>query len=151
LYQLSGADFHDVTTGNSGYAASPGYDLVTGRGSPLVNLVVDDLAAAVLSGPIVGSFAAVPASVTAGSLVTFTASNVAEAGGAISGVSFYRESNGVASLQTGADTFVGAGTQSGSDWTLTIDTTGMAAGNYLYYAVATDAVNQSGNPYAATL
>src|SRR5262249_19457138 len=79
LYQLSNADFHDVTTGNSGYAASPGYDLVTGRGSPIVNLVVNDLAAAVPSGPIIGSFAAAPASVTAGSLVTLTASNVAEA------------------------------------------------------------------------
>jgi hypothetical protein len=29
-----GADFHDVTTGNNGFAAGPGYDLVTGIGTP---------------------------------------------------------------------------------------------------------------------
>jgi subtilase family serine protease len=28
-------DFHDVTTGNNGFAAGPGYDLVTGIGTPI--------------------------------------------------------------------------------------------------------------------
>ena len=47
LYGLSSADFHDITTGGStgspNYSAGPGYDLVTGRGSPIANLVVRDL------------------------------------------------------------------------------------------------------------
>ncbi len=52
LYQLYtdkttyAADFHDITVGNSGmYSAGPGYDLVTGIGSPIVNHLVPDLVA----------------------------------------------------------------------------------------------------------
>lgn len=37
--------FHDVTTGNNGYAAKPGYDYVTGNGSPVANMVVAGLVA----------------------------------------------------------------------------------------------------------
>jgi subtilase family serine protease len=44
LYQLPASDFHDVTSGsNGGYAAGSGYDLVTGRGSPVANLIVSAL------------------------------------------------------------------------------------------------------------
>ncbi len=34
-YKQNSADFHDITTGSNGYAAGPGYDLVTGLGSPV--------------------------------------------------------------------------------------------------------------------
>jgi subtilase family serine protease len=44
LYGLPG-DFHDIISGSNGYSAGPGYDLVTGLGSPKANLVVQDLAA----------------------------------------------------------------------------------------------------------
>ena len=37
------ADFHDITTGNNGFAAGPGYNLVTGIGSPIANNLVPDL------------------------------------------------------------------------------------------------------------
>lgn len=43
LYQLDQSTpsaFHDVTTGNNGHAAGTGYDLVTGLGSPVVNVLV---------------------------------------------------------------------------------------------------------------
>jgi fibronectin-binding autotransporter adhesin len=49
LYSLTG-DFHDITSGNidpsgnSLYSAGPGYDLATGIGSPIANLLVPDLA-----------------------------------------------------------------------------------------------------------
>jgi hypothetical protein len=47
LYAMSAADFHDITSGTSSgapqYSARPGYDLVTGRGSPNANLVINDL------------------------------------------------------------------------------------------------------------
>lgn len=37
--------FHDITYGNNGYAAQPGYDDVTGNGSPVANMVVAGLVA----------------------------------------------------------------------------------------------------------
>ena len=47
LYGLSSADFHDVTTGGStgspAYSATAGYDLVTGRGSPVAGRLIVDL------------------------------------------------------------------------------------------------------------
>jgi hypothetical protein len=45
LYSLPESDFHDITTGGNGtYNATPGYDLVTGRGTPIANLLVPALA-----------------------------------------------------------------------------------------------------------
>ena len=47
IYALNAGDFHDVTTGGSTgspkYTAAAGYDLVTGRGTPVANLVIADL------------------------------------------------------------------------------------------------------------
>ncbi len=43
LYKDQG-DFYDVTSGNNGAAAGTGYDLVTGLGSPIANLLVPALA-----------------------------------------------------------------------------------------------------------
>ena len=45
VYSLASTDFHDVTTGSNGYSAGAGYDAVTGRGSPVANLVIRDLVA----------------------------------------------------------------------------------------------------------
>ena len=49
LYSLAAADFHDITSGRSSgapaYLATTGYDLVTGRGSPVANLLAADLVA----------------------------------------------------------------------------------------------------------
>jgi hypothetical protein len=153
LYTLPSADFHDITTGNNGYAAAAGYDLVTGRGSPVVNKLVADIAGTSgASGPVIGSFTVSPSSVTAGTPVTLTATGVTESGGTISTVTFYRESNGTSGLQTGSDTLVGSGTQNGTTWTLAnVSTTGFTNGTYTYYAVATDATNVSSSPSSAVL
>jgi subtilase family serine protease len=47
LYQLPASDFHDVTTGASSgspkYSAGVGYDLATGRGTPVANLLIAGL------------------------------------------------------------------------------------------------------------
>jgi len=43
LYAASQNDFNDVIGGSNGYPAGPGYDLVTGRGTPKAALVVNDL------------------------------------------------------------------------------------------------------------
>jgi hypothetical protein len=153
LYALSSADFHDVTTGDNGFAAGVGYDLVTGRGTPIVNLVVNDLvsmatAPAPTVSPVIGSFAASPASVVSGATLTLTAKGVAETGGTISSVQFYRETNGTSGFQT-TDTLIGTGTQSGGTWTIKTSTAGFGGGTYTYYAVATDASGVSTSSAAA--
>jgi kumamolisin len=38
-------NFHDVTKGNNGFPAGPGYDLVTGLGSPIMNVLLPTLVA----------------------------------------------------------------------------------------------------------
>jgi subtilase family serine protease len=43
LYYLPASDFHDITTGSNGYAAGPGFDFVTGRGTPIAPLIVQHL------------------------------------------------------------------------------------------------------------
>ncbi|OAI51360.1 hypothetical protein AYO44_00695 [Planctomycetaceae bacterium SCGC AG-212-F19] len=43
LYAMATSDFHDVTSGSNGFSAKVGYDLVTGRGSPIAPRVVTDL------------------------------------------------------------------------------------------------------------
>jgi hypothetical protein len=43
LYSLPAGDFHDITSGSNGFAATTGYDLVTGRGSPVVTSIVQAL------------------------------------------------------------------------------------------------------------
>jgi autotransporter-associated beta strand protein len=43
LYSLPAADYHDITSGYNGLSAGPGYDEVTGLGSPIANVLVPDL------------------------------------------------------------------------------------------------------------
>jgi subtilase family serine protease len=46
IYAINKKSFHDVTTGaNDNYAATPGYDLVTGRGSPVATRAIPGLVA----------------------------------------------------------------------------------------------------------
>ena len=45
LYMLPQSDYNVITTGNNGYAVSAGYNLVTGLGTPVANLLVPDLIA----------------------------------------------------------------------------------------------------------
>jgi hypothetical protein len=44
LYKNKPGDFHDITSGNNGsFSAGPGYDEVTGLGTPAANLLIPDL------------------------------------------------------------------------------------------------------------
>jgi hypothetical protein len=47
IYQMPSSNFHDIISGRSmgtpSYSAGPGYDLVTGRGTPIANQVVNYL------------------------------------------------------------------------------------------------------------
>jgi subtilisin-like proprotein convertase family protein len=62
LYTLPSNDFHDITTGNNGLPAGPGYDLVTGLGSPVGNLLIADMALQPSTAP--SSVTLIPASDT---------------------------------------------------------------------------------------
>ena len=68
LYQLPSSVFHDVTSGNNGFAAGAGYDLTTGIGSPIANLLVPQLAGVTSSASAV-AFSVSPSSATAGSSI----------------------------------------------------------------------------------
>ncbi|HUY89402.1 MAG TPA: S53 family peptidase [Pirellulales bacterium] len=58
LYQLAGAtgtsaDFHDITSGTAGsFSAGPGYDLVTGLGSPVADAAIPALVTATTNDPV---------------------------------------------------------------------------------------------------
>jgi hypothetical protein len=45
VYSIPSTAFHDVTSGSNGYSAKTGYDLVTGRGTPIASQVVSGLLA----------------------------------------------------------------------------------------------------------
>jgi subtilase family serine protease len=49
IYTRPATDFHDITSGSNGYPATPGYDLATGLGTPIVYRLVGDLAFQVTS------------------------------------------------------------------------------------------------------
>ena len=59
LYSLPQADYNSITSGSNGYTANAGYNLVTGLGTPVANLMVPDLIAyqgpgTTYAGPTVG-------------------------------------------------------------------------------------------------
>jgi hypothetical protein len=66
LYSLPASDFNDITSGYNGLFAGPGYDEVTGLGTPIANLLVPDLVSYDLSVTMAITVQP-PASVTAGS------------------------------------------------------------------------------------
>jgi hypothetical protein len=52
IYSLDSNDFNDITQGGNGFNTEPGYDMVTGRGTPKAGALLPDLIAA--DEPIVG-------------------------------------------------------------------------------------------------
>lgn len=92
LYQGAGsAEFHDVTSGGStgspAYSAGPGYDYVTGLGSPVANLVVQSLVGVPTSPPSSSDHLAIaaPASGMAGNALTVTVTDDDASGAADTG------------------------------------------------------------------
>src|SRR5262249_53221438 len=43
LYSLPASDFHDITAGSNGFGATKGYDLVSGRGTPIAYAIIQHL------------------------------------------------------------------------------------------------------------
>jgi hypothetical protein len=131
LYALPASDFHDVTGGgNGGYQAGPGYDLVTGRGSPLANLVVRDLVGG-------GSTTGKPPTVaTAAHVVsqTTTKANLAVLGADAAGEASLTYTWKVVGTAPGSVTFSANGSNAAKNTTATFG----AAGTYTLQATITD-------------
>jgi hypothetical protein len=89
--------------------------------------------------PVVASLGDSPDPSPVGGQVKLTAA-VSDADGAVARVDFYRDSNGIAGLQVGkgGDTLVGTDTDKSGGYSVTVNTAGLAAGSYTYYAFATD-------------
>ena len=77
LYKLPAADFHDITTGSTGpsptYNAGEGYDLATGIGSPIANLLIPGLVA---YQPTVTGVSPASGSVAGGAAVSITGTDL---------------------------------------------------------------------------
>jgi Bacterial Ig-like domain (group 3) len=75
LYSLPAGDFHDITSGYNGFNAGPGYDEVTGLGSPVANLLIPGLVSYARVPPQLGRLIIAvqpPASVATGSAFSLT-------------------------------------------------------------------------------
>ncbi len=108
IYQLAAKDFHDITSGTStgspNYTAGPGYDLVTGRGTPVAGNVVADLIGSV-------HFSVTPSVTTtvAGNAFNVTVTALDQSGNVDTGYAGsvqLASSDGQAVLNTGSTTYV---------------------------------------------
>ncbi|MGH7213772.1 MAG: hypothetical protein ACREIT_03290 [Tepidisphaeraceae bacterium] len=92
--------------------------------------------------PTVTSLAASPNPIASGAStpLTLTANGVADAENDLASVSFWRESNGQAGLQTGAggDALLATDTSGDDNWTTGVSVQTLPAGTYTYHARATD-------------
>ncbi len=132
LYQNPG-DFHDITAGTStgtpNYKAGPGYDYVTGLGSPMVNRVIGSLDGTLISTPIPTApdtlVVSAPSTATAGGSFTFTVT-ADKAGGGVdtgyTGTIAFTSTDGQAALP-GSFTFTAADDGSHT-FTVTLKTAG---------------------------
>ncbi|MGA2033654.1 MAG: choice-of-anchor Q domain-containing protein, partial [Thermoguttaceae bacterium] len=82
LYALSAGNYHDITTGSSdgspNYSAAPGYDLVTGLGTPAANMLVPQLAGIGL--PNLTGISPATAATTGDTTVTINGTNLGSVG-----------------------------------------------------------------------
>jgi hypothetical protein len=102
--------------------------------------------------PVVTSVSDSPDGVKVGTTVTLTASGVSDPDGSVSKVSFYRDSNGIAGLQTGTggDALVGTDTTGSDGYRTSFSTSGLAAKAWTYFAVATDNGGATSNVVSCT-
>ncbi len=84
LYSLPSTDFHDIVNGDNGYPAEAGYDLASGLGTPVANLLVPALAAYGMPSQMAIK-AEPPSSVAAGSAFGLTVQLEDSQGNAVSG------------------------------------------------------------------
>ena len=128
---MPAADIHDVTSGNNGYAAGTGYDLVSGLGSPVGNKLVSQLV-----GPSVATAAA-----ASSSPVTTATTTLSVLGADSGGQSTLTYTWAATTLPSGASapTFSANGTNAAQNTTVTFS----KAGSYVFTVTILDAVGLS--------
>lgn len=141
LYSLPSTDFHDITTGSNGTdSAGPGYNQVTGLGSPVANLLIPDLAFYGMPDHLVVT-AQPPASATAGGAFGLTVEVESPDGSLVTGasgtitVALGQDPGGAtlsgtltATINGGEATFSGLSIdQAGSGYTLTLSGSGLTS------------------------
>jgi len=125
IYSLPAEDFHDITGGNNGNAAVAGYDLVTGRGTPIADVLVLGLVGTTWPQP---AMTAPAGGFIAGRGWTVQlAATVIDTSSTVTSVEFF---DGAASL--------GSGAFDGGAWTYAWDTTGAAVATHSITAKAAD-------------
>ena len=83
------------------------------------------------------SIASLSASAATSQSIKLTANNVADTGGTVTSVTFYRESNNTPGLQTtGPTPDTAVGTATNGSWNVTVS--GLSSAPYTFYAIATD-------------
>ena len=100
--------------------------------------------------PVVTALSDTPDPVAAGGTITLTATGVGDPDGSIANVRFYRETNGIAGLQTtgASDVLLGTDTTA-SPYSLSVAAPAVN-GAYTYYAQATDNLGLAGNAAVTT-
>jgi len=142
IYQASATDFHDVTSGNNGaYSATAGYDAVTGRGSPIANLLVSALAGSSGTTVTLNAPTGLAAKAVSTTQVSLTWSNN-NTSGATSNV-VQRSGNGGSTWTTLASVSATA--------TAYTDSTASAGATYAYRVYASNGSVNSGNSNVATV
>ncbi|HEX8912691.1 MAG TPA: SdrD B-like domain-containing protein [Humisphaera sp.] len=103
--------------------------------------------------PAVGGLTATPSTAVVGTPVTLTATGVSDPDGTVAGVAFYRETNSTPGLQLGAggDTLVYADANGTDGWSAGSATAALPAGQYTFYAQATDNLSARSNVATATV
>jgi hypothetical protein len=147
LYHLPPSDLNDITTGNNGIAASPGYDLVTGRGTPIVDRFVSAMIGApvdnALNGQLLvtvgghGSSDTITLSKSGGQLVVQVSSSIPLAGSGI-------PTNQTFHIDTSQYSSVTISTSDGST-TVNIDSSTDATVNLIDHGNTTVYVGSGGN------
>lgn len=100
--------------------------------------------------PTVTSLSPSNAKVARGKAINLTATGVA-ATGSVAKVEFYRDSNGNGTFEAGVDTLVGTDTSAAGGWSLSQPSTGLASGNYTYFARAVDSANKGSSPVTSVV
>jgi len=161
IYSLPAADFHDVTTGSStgspSYSATAGYDLATGRGTPVANILIADLVA-------YGSSVTPPPTVTAPTAPTsFTGvatstTQVSLSWGASTGASGYRlyqvsgsSATQIASYSAATTSATVSGLTAGTTYTFRLDAYNTAGTASATTQVATQAAASIAAPTNVTV
>ena len=155
IYQLPSSVFHDVTSGSNGFAAGTGYDLATGIGTPIANLLVPQLAgvsspaskvsfsvspSAANAGASIGSSITVQVQDAFGDIISTDTSNVTltittPGGATLSGTATVAAVSGVA-------TFSGLSINKAGTYTLTASDGSLTSGASSSFTISAAAASQ---------